>query len=237
VTGYRFDYDRCSNTSTHVFHLSGEFSLPFGKKARWASHANTLEDAVIGGWKIDPIWIAASGVPSNIGCQGANGYTGAGAPNATFTGPFFDTNKTGFSCNAPPIPGQHLYGPGPNDKARTRITGYWNSGAWTAPGPVLANGQSDMSPLGVRGNQIYGPGFYDVDLAVHKQFKITETTKLEIAAQALNAFNHVQLSNPGTGGYTSPSGEIITGGFGTITSDRLNNGEGRIWQFVGKFFF
>jgi hypothetical protein len=88
----------------------------------------------------------------------------------------------------------------------------------------------------VRGNQIYGPGWYDVDLAARKQFKMTENTKLEIGAMAINAFNHVHLNNPGTSGYTKPN-ESLTGGFGTITGDTSNNGSGRIWQFFGKLFF
>lgn len=235
VAGPRYDYDRCSNLANQVFKLTGEYGLPFGRGAELASNVNAWEDAIIGGWKLDPVWLAYSGVTSSVGCGGANGYTGAGAPSPTFTGPWFGGSD--FQCFAPNIPGQHLYGPGPNDKPRTRITGYLNSSAWTAPGPVTLNGQTDLSPLGVRGNQIYGPGWYTVNLSLHKQFKTTENTKFEVQAQAMNAFNHVQLNNPGTGSYTNPSGESITGGFGTITSTRLNDGEGRIIQFVGKFFF
>lgn len=233
VTGYRYDYDRCANISANVFKLAGEYGLPFGRGAEFASTSNRWEDAIIGGWKLDPVWLAYSGVTSSVACGGANGYTGAGAPSPTFTGQW----GTGFQCFAPNIPGQHIYGPGPNDKPRTRITGYFNSAAWTAPGPVTLNGQTDLSPMGVRGNQVYGPGWYTVNLALHKQFKTTENTKFEIQAQAMNAFNHVQLNNPGTGSYTNPSSESITGGFGTITGDHLGNGEGRIMQFVGKFFF
>jgi hypothetical protein len=75
-----------------------------------------------------------------------------------------------------------------------------------------------------------------VDLALRKHFQMTENTKLEIGATAINAFNHVHLNNPGTGGYTKPN-ESLTGGFGTITGDASNNGSGRIWQFFGKLFF
>jgi hypothetical protein len=232
--GYRADYDRCSNLAAHQFKLSGEFALPFGKGAQFASNANGVVDAIIGGWKVDPIWIASSGFLANIGCQGT---IGGNASTAGFTGPWFQTGGTAWSCNAPLVSGVNRYTPGPADQPRTKVTGYWNSTAFTAPAsPVTANGQQDFTPFGVRGNQIYGPGWYDVDLALHKQFKVTETTKLEFAAQAINLFNHVHLNNPGTGGYTKPT-ETITGGFGTITGDTSNNGSGRIWQFVGKFFF
>jgi len=234
VTGYRYDYDRCENLSANVFKMSGEFDLPLGRGARWAAKDNALTDALIGGWKIDPVWQAFSGILANIGCQGTNGY----GANPTFTGPWFDTTKTAFACDAPIEPGVPLYGPGSKDLHRTRTTGYWNSSAWTAPQyAVQTNGQSDWSPLGVRGDQIYGPGWYDVDANIHKMFSTGEGTRFEIGMQAQNAFNHVQLSNPGTSNYTTPSSESLTGGFGTITSTKLNNGEGRIIQLFGKFYF
>ncbi len=232
--GYRADYDRCQNLAAHQFKLSGEYLLPFGKGARWASNANALEENLIGGWKLNPIWIASSGVLSNVGCQGT---VGGVANNAGFTGPWFQTTGTAWSCNAPLVKGVNPYIPGPADLARTKVTGYWNSAAFTAPAnPVTAVGQQDFSPFGVRGDQIYGPGWYDVDLALHKQFRVTEATRVEFSAQALNAFNHVHLNNPSTSGYTKPA-ETFNSGFGTITGDTSNNGSGRILQFVGKLFF
>jgi hypothetical protein len=232
--GYRADYDRCSNTATHFFKLSGEYGLPFGQGAYWATHANTLENAIIGGWKLDPIVNAASGTLINVGCQGT---VGGSETTAGFTGPWFQTSGTAWACNAPLVPGVNPYTAGPSDQPRTKVTGFLNSSAFTAPAnPVTAIGQTDFTPWGVRGNQVYGPGWYDVDLAIHKQFKITEDKKFEIGAQTLNAFNHVHLSNPSVSGYTKPN-ESLTGGFGTITGDASNNGSGRIWQFEGKLFF
>lgn len=236
--GYRADYVRCSNLAAHVFKLSGEYGLPFGKGAAIAGNANELEDAIIGGWKLDPIWIAMSGTLVNVGCLGT---IGGNTSTAGFTGPWFQTGATAWSCNAPLVSGVDPYKPGSADQPRTKVTGYWNSAAFTAPAnPVTAIGQQDFSPWGARGNQIYGPGWYSFDLAAHKQFKINEALKLEVSAMALNAFNHVHLNNPCTNNsscsYTKPN-ESITSGFGTITGDASNNGSGRVWQFVGKFFF
>jgi hypothetical protein len=232
--GYRADYDKCSSLAAHVFKLSGEYGLPFGKGARIAGNANQVEDAIIGGWKIDPIWISESGFLANISCQGT---VGGVANNAGFTGPWFQTTGTAWSCNAPLVSGVNPYTPGSADQPRTKVTGYWNSAAFTAPPAAVASvGQQDFTPWGVRGNQIYGPGWYDVDFSVHKQFKVFEQTKLEVGAMAINAFNHVHLNNPGTSSYTKPV-ETTTSGWGTITGDASNNSSGRIWQFVGKIFF
>jgi hypothetical protein len=234
--GYRADYDKCSGLAANVFKLSGEYGLPFGKGALVAGHANALEDAIIGGWKLDPIWISSSGVLANISCQGTIGGI-ANAPG-NFTGPWFQTTNTAWACDAPLVAGVNLYKAGPNDAHRSKVNGYWNSAAFTAPTQgVQTVGQQNFAPWGVRGNQIYGPGWYGVNLTIHKQFEVFRETKLEIAAMAINAFNHVQLSNPTTSNYTQPQNETLTGGWGTITGDASNNSSGRIWQFVGKYFF
>jgi Carboxypeptidase regulatory-like domain len=231
--GYRADYDRCSNTAADVFHMSGEFGLPFGKGNYLATNANTWEDALIGGWKLDPMWIASSGLLASISCQGTNGQ----GANPTFTGPWYQASGTAWSCGAPLVSGKDPYGPGPNDRPRTRITGYWNSSALTAPQyAVQSNGSQDFTPYGVRENQIYGPGWYDVDLAIHKQFRTSDKTNFEVAVLANNAFNHVQLNNPSGSSYITPSTESLTAGFGTITGDKFGSA-GRVVQFVGKFSF
>jgi hypothetical protein len=233
--GYRADYDKCTNLAASVFKVFGDIAIPVGHNARYLSHMNWIGNALIGGWKASPIYIASTGTLNNVLCQGTNGY----GPTPTFTGPWFQTANTAFSCNAPTVPGVPLYGPGPKDHARTKFTGLWNSSAFTAPAyAVQTNGQMDFSPLGVRGNQLYGPGFWNFDVAIHKQFRFTEHTNLEIQAQALNALNHAEMSNPpSTSGYTSPSGESLTAGWGTVTTTRLNDGEGRIIQLVGKIHF
>jgi hypothetical protein len=241
VTGFggiRNDYARCANEATHLFHFSGDVTPPVGNGQRFLSNAGALENGLVDGWHLTYLVVAQSGDLQNLNCFGTNGY----GANPGFTGPWFASN-TALQCFAPTVPDQHLYGPGSRDLAKTRITGYWNSSAFTAPQyPVLQNGQTDMSPLGVRGNQLNGPGFYDIDAALHKDFQIRENTKLEFQVQAINVLNHVQLNPPNSGtnsnaNYTNPSGESLTGGFGTITGDRFNNGEGRILQFVGKLSF
>src|SRR5579875_927979 len=234
--GYRADYDRCENLAAQVFNLRGVYDLPFGRGGRILTNANALEDALIGGWKLIPSWISQSGFRANVGCQGTIG----GIPNAPgqFTGPWFQTSNTAWACDAPLVKGVNVYKPGANDLPRTKVTGYWNSAAFTAPtSAVTVNGQQDFTPWGVRGDQIYGPGWYDVDLSARKQFRITESNNVEIIANAINAFNHVHLNNPGTSNYTQPQNETLTGGFGTITGDASNNGSGRIWEFAAKYNF
>ena len=229
--GIRNDYTRCASNAAHLFHLSGDLALPVGKGARYFNNDSTLTDEFIGGWHFDFLSYASSGDYVNVSCQGTNGV----GANPNFNGPWFQTSGTALGCYAPTVPGKSLYGPGPNDLPKTRITGYFNSSAFTAPqSAVLANGQTDMSPLGVRGNQILGPGFYDIDISLHKEFNIWENLKFNFGVQAINVLNHVQLSPPTTGTYTAPSGESLTGGWGTITGDRNTP---RVVEFFGKLTF
>ena len=45
-------------------------------------------------------------------------------------------------------------------------------------------------------NALHGPGRYNFDTAIHRQFAITERFRLTFRAEAFNAFNHPQFSNP-----------------------------------------
>ena len=56
---------------------------------------------------------------------------------------------------------------------------------------------------------MYGPGRQTFDLALQREFTMTETIKVQVRAEAFNALNH---SNLGT-----PNRFVNTPQFGTIT--------------------
>ena len=43
-----------------------------------------------------------------------------------------------------------------------------------------------------------GPDLVNVDLALHKNFAITERIRSQLRLEAFNAFNHANFSTPGT---------------------------------------
>jgi hypothetical protein len=53
-----------------------------------------------------------------------------------------------------------------------------------------------------------GPGFYNWDLSLHKDFHLTERFKLQFRGDFLNAFNRVNLAAPNTTVATSTTGVI-----------------------------
>jgi hypothetical protein len=59
-------------------------------------------------------------------------------------------------------------------------------------------------------NSFYGPGYFDIDATLFKNFSIWERMRLSIGAQAFNLMNHPHFWNPNF--------DIAGPGFGTITS-------------------
>jgi hypothetical protein len=76
------------------------------------------------------------------------------------------------------------------------------------------------APFGSPGsprNSIYGPGFWDFDLAFSKKMKLSERFVLETRFEGYNIFNHPHFLNPGTDG--SGVGNLIESSlFGVITA-------------------
>jgi len=59
-------------------------------------------------------------------------------------------------------------------------------------------------------NSFYGPGYFDIDATLFKNFAIAERMKFSIGAQAYNLMNHPHFANPNF--------DVAGTGFGTITS-------------------
>jgi len=101
-----------------------------------------------------------------------------------------------------------------------------------------------MAPLGSYGtlgrNSLPGPGNWNFDAAIWRTFPIGERFKLDFRAEAFNAFNHLQIGNPGTTIFT---GNLNTGNPNGSTG-RSNSagyigsgGDPRIMQMALKLTF
>lgn len=52
------------------------------------------------------------------------------------------------------------------------------------------------TPFGIARHILQGPALYQLNLSISKNFSITEKMKLQIRAEATNAFNHVSAVPP-----------------------------------------
>jgi hypothetical protein len=126
---------------------------------------------LVGGWQTVGIWTLETGRPFNLTLQGDVANVGA---RGTFQRP----NLVGD-----PFPDgwTKTYGPG----------GYYFNPAAFANPPDFTFGNLGR-------NALRGPGFKNFDIGIFKNFTFGERFRLQYRAEAFNAFNNVNFSNPGT---------------------------------------
>jgi hypothetical protein len=141
--------------------------------------------------------------------------------------PFFDTSSN-FHQRPNVVPGVPLILP-----HWTIATGYLNPAAFTQPPP------GTFGDLGR--DEVYGPGFWNIDFSVTKNTNITERLVLQIRAEFFNIFNHPQFALPS--GTINPEAPSIPYGPITQTPDvaqgnpGLGGGGPRVLQFAARFMF
>lgn len=89
-------------------------------------------------------------------------------------------------------------------------------------------------------NSFYGPGYFDIDAQLTRDFRIKERYVLTFGLQGFNVLNHTSFKNP--------SGVVYSSGFGYITSDvvpptsiygsfQSGTVSGRVLVLTGRFTF
>lgn len=140
-----------------------------------------LLGAVTKNWRLSTIYQAQSGFPFTISVFG-------------------DTANAGTLLGENPIranyTGQPIFSTG------TRTAAAWfNPAAFTTPAAFTFGN--------VGRNSVYGPGMQTLDLALQREFAVTETVKVQIRAEAFNALNHTNLGTPNRFVNTPQFGTII----------------------------
>jgi hypothetical protein len=102
--------------------------------------------------------------------------------------------------------------------AGTQTLAEWfNTGAFSLA-PDYTLGDSSRFPL-------QGPGLENWDLALQRNFMITEHAKLQFRGEFFNAFNHANFNNP--------NGNVASSSFGAISGAQA----GRVTELVLRLFF
>lgn len=129
--------------------------------------ANTFGRATLGGWAVDTIVVARSATPVNIIAGVA-------------------ILPSGDQVNVRPnlIQGSPLYVDDPTVGGGSRI----NRDAFSTP---LAGQQGNLGR-----NALSGFSVWQVDMALRRQFKLTERLNLQLRAEFFNVFNHPNFANP-----------------------------------------
>ena len=189
------DRGRADFDIRHRFVFGGSYNVPLFEKNRW-----------LGGWVLTGIAQLNSGVPFSVfsgedanadgyttdrlvflGNDYSNAYTTSGSPADGFLNPaMFEGMITRVN--------RFLAAAGSNPTARTNAI---IAACGPGNGVVISATPARWWCNGTSGRNVFtGPSFANVDLGVHKNFKLTESVNLQLQANAFNVFNHTNFAIP-----------------------------------------
>jgi len=164
---------------THIFKGQFTFEMPFGVGRKYLSNAPKVLDIILGGWNVSTIFRYNTGHPLGV------------SPNVWYPGwegsVYADWDP---SVDLSPMFNKKQFNPGQQNDPNNR---YFNTAAFSNPtNHRLGNGRR-------RYEDLRGFGYAGEDIGLLKYVSFTETTKLQIRAELINAFNRHYFASPGTG--------------------------------------
>ena len=182
---YNFNQWTDSQLGKNITNRPHAVNFDFGYDVPGASQVwrNAFTKQVLDGWHVSGGGAIYSGTPYSIGC----GFTNQ--PAGYWTGT--PTGGVPFRCQM----GTDVYLPSGQYPSKTedpRLQVPYNAANFTLPG-IGSLGIGNTPP-----SLTYGPGVFNLDLALAKQFKIAESKSLEFRIETFNAFNHLNPGNPNT---------------------------------------
>ncbi len=216
---------RCNNYGNSDYDIRSYFSASYVWQTPF-KFSNKFANGAFGGWTLSQNFFARTGLPytiqnalDGVGNYGPAGYTIAdinqyvnnGCSNGLSQCVPMATTLPGLNGNPNPI---------------------YNIPALT--GNAL-NGFPNQ-----RRNMYRGPGFFDSDFTINKNFKLTERFAFGVGANFYNIFNHPNFASPDnligdtTFGQITSTTAPPTGPYGSFFP---GSPSGRIVQFQGKLVF
>jgi hypothetical protein len=158
------------------------YELPFGAGRGFGSGWNGFTNAIFGGWRLVAINNLTSGLPINLTYSPASQFqtSSAFSPRPNVTG---------------------------NPKTPDAQREWFNY----LDGTQVQVPTNPSQPFGNAGrNAVRGPGIAQLDLGLHKDFRIVEGQRLEFRAEAFNALNQTNFNNPEANRSSNAFGRIAS---------------------------
>lgn len=205
VNNRHHDYGVDAFVRPQRFVLSYVYALPFFRQ-----NPRSLMGETLGGWQLAGVYTIQSGQWLTV--TSTNSFNVAG-----INGSEQDFAQIVPGCNT-----------ATSGSIETRLSNYINTACFPPKYPTIA--PDNTTGFGNSGpGTVKGQGENNLDLALSKQFSVktwTETSNIEFRAEAFNALNHPQFSNPNLNRDSSA--------FGSITTTAVNP---RVMQLALKFNF
>lgn len=197
VRNFRLDRGRSDFDNRHVIVFNWLYELPFGRGKQLGTNWGRVLNQAFGGWTWTGIYIRQSGEPFSIN-SGARTVNSTHQSRAEVRNGLPDFSFT----NVPGVQGPVFIPTGdlitsfsdPNFNCRL-VTNTQSFLCIPQPGEQSAVGR----------NTIQGPGFWNIDTGLLKNFPITERVRLQFRSEFFNVLNHVNYDNPRNATSGSPT--------------------------------
>jgi hypothetical protein len=156
------------NDQRNRFVVSAVYELPIGRGKLWAPSSGVLNQ-IVGGWSVAGVSQAYTGSPLSP------------IELVNNTNSFSQGNRPDLIANPNLSSGRSR-----NEK----LAEWFNTAAFAAP-PIYVFGNAPRT-FGT------GPGAFNLDASLLKDFHVTERVDLQLRLEALNALNHANFANPNT---------------------------------------
>ncbi len=167
----------------HVFNAVWLYEMPFGSGKRLAGNAGGAWEHVVGGWSLNGIFSANTGEPFTV-------------QSGIRTSNFSHISRADLVGEKPKAKLQEVPG----------IVGpvfFPNASAFRIPSP---------GDVGLGRNSFRGSGYWNLDLALQKVFKLGETKRLQFRIETFNTLNRASFETPTAS--SSGSNQITSTRFG-----------------------
>jgi hypothetical protein len=191
----------------HQFNANWVWDLPFGQNKYFGSGMGRLPNAVIGGWTLSGLWRWTSGYPFTVG----SGFGWA----------------TNFELESAAI----LTAPAPT-------TGTFKIGGTTPnvfkdPTSALSDFRQSFPGESGQRNELVGPGTFNIDAALSKSWRITESQAVKFTWETFNVTNtpRFDVGTMQLNGNNSLSNSSSFGNFSSTLSQQ------RVMEFAMRYTF
>jgi Carboxypeptidase regulatory-like domain/TonB-dependent Receptor Plug Domain len=227
------------------FTINGNYELPVGRGRAFLSNSSRWLDEIAGGWSSSLTYAAQTGIPFTVN---PNISTASGGSARAFPvrdpysggGTVDPTNPSLTSCPAQvktklnyfnpcafhnPLPGEMI-------SDATHPVGSVNpDGVPVTFAAPVTDRATAIALLGSPQNNIYGPGYYQVNMSLFKNFQTWREQSLQFRADAFNVLNHPTLGTPNTS--MNANGGLISG----PKFFQNNTPDARFFQLALKYLF
>jgi hypothetical protein len=194
------DYASCYYNSNNIVSAYATYDLPVGRGKQFGANMNSVVNQVVGGWQASTIISTHAGFP--LAVYGSGDFSGTGS-----RGPRPD-------CGV-----QQKLG-------RSTPAANFNGFVWMSPSGFSDPAKGTFGNCPAQG-PVSGPGYFDADIGLMKNFHFTEAAYLQFRADFLNAFNNVNL------GMTNTNFSTTSTTFGDVSTSQ----PARNIQFALKVYF